>query len=306
MTREAALNKTSDDQDSNHLSEGCQQLLMATSKWISEFGTSTWVPKPAIESRIEMLRLVLGAVAVKQSEALEAIVDLTQDQKGYAAVSLLRAMCEEYVWVKFLADVDPKIASGIITDLGAFQNYETFLAQDQHKDTKNLKFPDRWIKRTKIRAELSRISLKQTFSSLGFLPKKNAVVPSFFSIAKHVGEESLYRFLYHATSRVVHFSVPEIMRRIWGRPGSFTVSSSNFDRYWSSFALYWGASLYSRTFLEILIGHAKQEELNNEEAWADKDIQSLTDGIVEAMRRVQGKGAMPIITPEEVYWPDNW
>jgi hypothetical protein len=253
-----------------------------------------------------MFRLVLGAVAVKQSEALKTIVDLTQDRKGYAAVSLLRAMCEEYVWVKFLTGVEPKIAANIITGLGAFQNYETFLAQDQHKETKNLGFPDRWIQNTKIQAELSRGSLQKIFSSLGFLPKKNTVIPSFFSIAKHVGEESLYRLLYHATSRVVHFSVPEIMRRIWGRPGSFTISSSTFDRYWSSFALYWGASLYSRTFLEILIAHAEQEELDDEEASHDKDAQSLSDAIVEAMQRVQSKGAMPIITPEEVYWPDNW
>jgi len=31
----------------------------------------------------------------------------------------------------------------------------------------------------------------------------------------------MYEFLYHASSRVVHFSVPELMRRIWGRRAKY-------------------------------------------------------------------------------------
>jgi hypothetical protein len=247
----------------------------------------------------------LRAIAVKQSEALGAIVDLTQDMKGYAAVSLLRAMCEEYVWVRFLTNVEPKLASEIIVGLAAFQNYEMFLAQDQYDETKNLEFPDRWIQETRVQAKLSQNSLQQAFRSQGFSLKKNAVIPTFFSIAQRVGEEPMYRLLYHATSRVVHFSVPEIMRRIWGKPGDFTITSRNFDEYWSSFALYWGASLYSRTFLEILIAQAERAEANDEEALDTETAQALSDAVVEAMEVVRSKGAIPIITPGEVFWPDD-
>jgi len=56
----------------------------------------------------------------------------------------------------------------------------------------------------------------------------------------------MYEFLYHASSRVVHFSVPELMRRIWGRPGEMTIASNLYEKYWADFSLYWGGWIYAQ------------------------------------------------------------
>jgi hypothetical protein len=54
--------------------------------------------------------------------------------------------------------------------------------------------------------------------------------------------------LYHGTSRYVHFSTQEILRRVWGKKGEVTISSRAFQRYWIDFAISWG----SRLFLDLL------------------------------------------------------
>jgi hypothetical protein len=95
--------------------------------------------------------------------------------------------------------------------------------------------------------------------------------------------ESTYKLLYHATSRAVHFSVPELLRRIWGKPGSMKISSQTFERYWAAFSLYF-------------------ESLLQEPDIADEAVISLQ----EAALKIKSRGAIPILTPEEVYWPDAW
>jgi len=44
-------------------------------------------------------------------------------------------------------------------------------------------------------------------------------VPSGAWIAERDGEKTLYDYLFSATSRAIHFSAGEIMRRGWGMPG---------------------------------------------------------------------------------------
>jgi hypothetical protein len=107
--------------------------------------------------------------------------------------------------------------------------------------------------------------------------------------------ESTYKLLYHATSRAVHFSVPELLRRVWGKPGSMKISSQTFERYWAAFSLYWGGWLYSLIFVESLL-------ILQEPDIADETVIALQ----EAALKIKSRGAIPILTREEVYWPDAW
>jgi hypothetical protein len=108
--------------------------------------------------------------------------------------------------------------------------------------------------------------------------------------AKAVSMSEIYRFHYHATSRAVHFSVPELLRRIWGKPGSMTISSRTFERYWAAFAVYWGGWIYALTFLEILL-------LLQAPDFPDEKIKQID----VAMRLMRRDGAIPILTVQEVF-----
>jgi hypothetical protein len=61
---------------------------------------------------------------------------------------------------------------------------------------------------------------------------------------------------------------------------------------WAAFSLYWGGWLYSLTFCESLL---------QEPDIADEAVISLQEAALKISR-----GAIPILTPEEVYWPDAW
>jgi hypothetical protein len=120
--------------------------------------------------------------------------------------------------------------------------------------------------------------------------------PTVRFMAQATGEGKRYNFLYHATSRAVHFSVGELSRRGWGRPGQMRIGFDTFEPYRATFAISWGWRLYIDT--SILV--------------RDKMITSLRDTYVDSasnerlMELATRIGAVPpmqIITAEELDWP---
>lgn len=114
------------------------------------------------------------------------------------------------------------------------------------------------------------------------------------AIAAIVGRSDLYGFLYHATSRLVHFSVPELMRRVWGKPGKMEVAADFFERYWAEFAIYWGGWIFGQTF--ALVG---PELTSLSEDFEEYDLAPFERAVKALLR----KGGIPIITVEEIAWP---
>jgi len=117
--------------------------------------------------------------------------------------------------------------------------------------------------------------------------------PSTQFLARKTGMTSLYNFLFHASSRYVHFSSSELLRRAWGTPEEMTIRSSNFAEYWSAFALAWGLKLLSDTYLAL-----------HESLEADGVVNPETDGakVISAYKEIAEFGFVPIITPEELNW----
>lgn len=106
------------------------------------------------------------------------------------------------------------------------------------------------------------------------------------------GPKEVYEFLYHATSRYVHFSAVELLRYAWGKPGSVSVRSIHFRDYRGAFALYRGL----RLFLDSVIDLCQTPGMP-------------TGGLNEARLRsaaekIRAFGRVPIITAEELAWPD--
>jgi hypothetical protein len=72
-------------------------------------------------------------------------------------------------------------------------------------------------------------------------------------IAQKSGSQKLYRFLYHATSRYVHFSATELGRRGWGGShGTLEISSATYEPAWAVFSLQWGIRLLGETLATTL------------------------------------------------------
>jgi hypothetical protein len=291
------LNRESIDlmpQDLEHLRDGCRELIDATSTWIQQASESNWQPPSGDDGRGSLSNLVFRAIAVKQFESVVTIRELDNRENGFAAVPLLRAMCEEMIWVYYLSKLDSSTRSSIVACLASAGLHETFVAQESY-GIPNRGFPENWKDALAAQAHQEQIELRQIIKAQGFTLGSKQTTPSFRQIAKRVGMEKEYDFLYHATSRAVHFSVPELLRRIWGRPGSMKISSQTFERYWAAFSLYWGCWLFSMTFIEILV-------LLQSPGIDDQAVLRIQT----AMERIKERGAMPILTTQEVYWPAEW
>jgi hypothetical protein len=119
-------------------------------------------------------------------------------------------------------------------------------------------------------------------------------VPSAWFVAQATDSAKLYRFLYHATSRYVHFSAVELARRGWGRPGRLEVSSDTYEPVWAAFSLSWGTRLFGWTLQASLdaLGAEGVPEPPHEA------LQRAFDTITEVP-------LVPLVTPDEMVWsPD--
>jgi hypothetical protein len=113
--------------------------------------------------------------------------------------------------------------------------------------------------------------------------------PTVFFMAKKIDRVKEFQYLYSATSRFVHFSPQEIMRRAWGTPGSLKIGSKSFGKYWETFAIYWGF----RIFVDLMVHcHDLLATMDTDDSKFD-----------EMTTWLAGFSQVPIITLEELQWP---
>jgi hypothetical protein len=243
-----------------------------------------------------MLPLIRSAMLRRQYECLSIAVDLVDKSQGFAAVALLRPACEEFLWAKYLASLKPSDAEDLLVLMAQRELRDSLAAQDARtgravSDHLGL---TRYIEQYEASARTLNARTKALGTKLQWEKRtiEGAKLPSVAFVAKAVGETPLYRFLYHASSRYVHFSPAELLRRAWGRTGDVTVSSMHFTDYWGSFVLYWGVYLIASTF-PILC------ELGGE---LDLDDSIDGDRLIAAARRIGEHGPVAIITAEELAW----
>lgn len=88
-------------------------------------------------------------------------------------------------------------------------------------------------------------------------------LPSVFSLAEKAGFTNLYRYLYLATSRLVHFNPQTLFQMIWGefetpelrKIKTMNISTNHFKKYYNEFCLFYGyylLKIFSSEFSGIL------------------------------------------------------
>jgi hypothetical protein len=155
--------------------DGCRALLAATEPWIKTVST---IEFKGLEKSV-FLRAVLTAIVVKQFELVTVILEQSETERGFASVPLLRSMCEELMWIRFLASLDSEDAADMIVEMANVGLDETYKAQEGYV-VPNLVFPPAWVAGTKLAAEAARVALRSKFKKLGFSLRSNQYLPSCF------------------------------------------------------------------------------------------------------------------------------
>jgi hypothetical protein len=183
------------------------------------------------------------SIIKRQFEALNTIIHLAETKRGHFGVTLLRPAYEEMLWGTYLEqhkDLAPKIA----LLLSRREVNDTIEAQNQFLGAKAMQNHGFTQKRVKMMQAAFRPSLTELRTIGKRLGWRNDEPPGAAALARWTGHEKEYNFIYHATSRYVHFSTHELGRRVWGERGSVTIGSDQFSSYWSDFALYWSFRIY--------------------------------------------------------------
>lgn len=117
---------------------------------------------------------------------------------------------------------------------------------------------------------------------------KDRIFPSVESMTINGGLKPLYNFLYHATSRTVHFSPNVLLRTGWFKEGEpIEFSTKNFRNYYSIFNLYYGTYLFTQ-FAKIF----------KKELGLDKTVVKKISGLEDLLKSVDR--VPEIVTFEEM------
>lgn len=233
-------------------------------------------------------------VVRRQYDALESIVESVERGQGHSTVPLLRPACEEYLWIKFLRTIDENSRETIILGKSQMEAANTLENQAffmSGQGMTKLGFRADFLKHMLTTRAHSEREMKAVGTKLKWNLKRG-LFPSAAAIARKVNEERIYKTIYSATSRAVHFNVAELFRRAWGSKKRLTISSAYMSRYWSHFCLYWGRGLFALTIHEI------GDEFNDNNwpiaDFADsKEMEKLIDDWAKV-------GPVPIVTAEEM------
>jgi hypothetical protein len=279
--------------DVEALAEAVDEILTETSDLVDI------VSEIDMQSDDGLLAIVLRGVIRRQYDSLEAIQDLAKRKRGYAATPLLRPACEELIYLRYFKLISPEQAETIVFCMAVMEQAMDLSAQRNYAGEDailQIGFSREQIDRAGMQATHARATLKKIGGTLGWSRRalqRRIPVPSVWELARQTDSETLYRFLYHATSRPVHFTVSELLRRVWGDPPAMTIRSSHMDTYWSAFALFWGLHLFIETLIEVW--PLLEPVLD--------DVEVDEERFLEAAGRVGRFGMVPIITPEELAWP---
>lgn len=276
--------------DIEDLQTNVQAILESMRSFVEAASDMSWHPSDGF------LAIVRRAALRRQFDSLEAIAYLVSDKKGYAAAPLLRPACEEFIWIKYLAAIEVQDSEELLQCVVNDELLRSLRAQDDYAGrtvTRELGLAS-FLENAEAGEDAVRARLRALAKKLDWPPRaiERGQLPAVSWFASRTGETRVYNFLYHATSRFVHFSAAELLRRAWGKPGNVSVRSAHFRDYWSAFALYWGLRLYLDTVISLC------EMPGMPEAGLDEA------GLLAAAERIGTLGQVPIVTAEELLWPE--
>ena len=275
------------EEDSTDLLTGLAKWLAYLEPMLANVGNYTWVGDDATQ----FWQFLRRGIVKRQQEALKTTLNMVDEGHGHFAVTFLRPAYEELIWIEYLGN-NISIAPELSYLLGKYEPGVSLNAQNEYLDNADMAavgFTQRYVKIFAAITRQTEKEIKEIGRNLGWPQGRQSVFPSMWFLSRKVGREKDYKFLYHATSRFVHFSAQEVYRRVWGTKGEVTITSGKYSHYWQDFAMYWGF----RIFIELI---AQCDDLLGEFEISEEEHERM-------MQLLKKFHAIPIITTREL---ESW
>jgi hypothetical protein len=188
--------------------------------------------------------LVSRAVVRRAHDALTAITVTVRSSAQGSARAHLRAMAEDLIFLKWLAELDEAVAAAYVQRSTRVEALRAVVAQQQFlpvayqqlgTNVPDLGFPDATDALVRARKQLADFVESQGWGRRG---------PSVRSMAETAGLLPIYDFFYFLSSKTVHANLHEIVRLAWGSNSAVNISSEPFAGVHADLAIIYGAWLF--------------------------------------------------------------
>lgn len=232
--------------------------------------------------------------AFSKSVNLVAEIDnKSLDEKYFWIAPTLRSVCEDLIVLGFLDKNFKNQADEIIKLQLSIDNHKSLLAQEAFFDEFRPHQPRIRPRNGSSKNKKKEKQLKLIYGS--FVNGNNQLQPSVNKMAKDQGMHLLYKFLYHATSRLVHFSPSTLLRMAWFDPN---VNISHCDPH--------ALDKYYYNFVKFYSAHLLSAFVNRFSSYIDID-ENLRQAIDKNLREVNGNPRWPeLVTFEELNAENPW
>jgi hypothetical protein len=198
--------------------------------------------------------LIWRCVIKKSCDTFNTIVELIKSGRSWAALPLLRPMCEDFLYLSYLSTLDIEDADTAVR-LWSQREVLEGLAVQERADRADAWSPGETLihdgsesDRREIESRLR--SLKEQLGTKGWKTGKGK--PTALEAAESIEDGLfLYRVLYFGTSKHVHFSPHQLMRLVGCEDGVIGSVRRNriFERLDAAFGLSYAANLIVFTSL---------------------------------------------------------
>ena len=233
---------------------GVQKMLMLSKPFVERLTDK--VELDPLSKQIPR-HLVFRCVARKSYESMEALMVLVKDGYSYAAMSILRSMCEDLIFSKFISSLSSSDAEAFLSATSHLEFAESSEAQRKYfrkrSKSSDSKETTESIEASHYLSDLKSqqsIILKDMGKRLGW---GNKAKPTVKYMAETVDLLDVYEFYYYATSASVHTSLHLLLRMVWGdvAAGKYSITNNNFEAFYRRVVLVYGAILYDNVLMVI-------------------------------------------------------
>lgn len=264
-----------------------------------------------ISRRVEFKRrdhfnvsLILRCITKKTQESLVAILELAKNDRAYYAMPLLRPMCEELLFARFLKSLPREEADEYLWDkvhldvLEGLRAQRNFFDNVQHPhlsdESLGAKFPPHPKELQDLSFEIDELTkkMKDFGKEHGWGKRTSPTVKYMAEVTDSLDE---YEFFYHATSDAVHANLHHLARMVWGNiDEGMSITNANFDTYYRRFVLTYGTWLTT-----LLVDETREEFVDHWPEEIDSDYRLWRDFLIEVSSATRFP---PIVTEEELRW----
>ena len=235
--------------------------------------------------------LAVNTAFRRQLESINAAVVLARQDLGHLALAFVRAALEDVMYLKFLYGLDRAASRRLFLLFGTWDALRSLLSQRAFvgDDVMNtLWYTADFLDSAEAQRSETREALRELQREYRW---SGGVLPSADWIAEQAGLRPLYDYLHAATSRALHFSAGEIMRRGWGDPsGRMFTNEPGFREHLTNFALHQLVLLFFETWKIV-------DDIEEVGVGVAADVKSTeVDAVVQ---RIAALGQVPLVHAAE-------